>query len=339
MLECKICGRQFVKNNIVSHLKNKHNITGSEYKEKYNSPVLIQSEETKQKLSKSSTNNNIYSVQYWTRKGYSEEDAKIHISELGKKNSIRSVEYWVRQGYTVIEAKNQVAQFQSHSGKKQKASKHRWISEGYSEEDAVNIATQFLKDKSIFHKEYWMNRHDMTEKEATEKIASIQSELSGRSTKFLGKTHTEKEKRKISNSVKKHIHSVGTDKWIEHFGNFDNGRSLLEDEVYQYVKTRVSDVRNNISIDGFVVDILIDTKVIEVFGDYWHANPMIYESTDIVRYPGNKQVIVQDKWDSDNLRLESLKKCGYDVLVIWEYEWRNNLNNTQQKILDFLNDN
>jgi hypothetical protein len=70
MLECKICGRQFVKNNIVSHLKNKHNITGREYKEKYNSPVLIQSEETKQKLSKASTNNNIYSVQYWIKRGY-----------------------------------------------------------------------------------------------------------------------------------------------------------------------------------------------------------------------------------------------------------------------------
>jgi hypothetical protein len=29
----------------------------------------------------------------------------------------------------------------------------------------------------------------------------------------------------------------------------------------------------------------------------------------------------------------------HKILVVWEYDWRNNLNNIQQKILDFLDDN
>jgi hypothetical protein len=339
MLECKICGQQFVKNNIVSHIKHKHNITGAEYKEKYNSPVLIQSEETKKKLSESVTNNNYYSVQYWIKKGYSELEAREHIKLLGKKNSIRGIDFWISKGYTESEAREKVSLLQSQTGKRQKSSKHKWIAEGYSEEEAIKIASDFLKEKSFFHKEYWMNRHNLTEEESIEKISELQREFSSRSSKFSGKTRSDTEKKKISNSVKNHVYNVGVSEWIKHFGNFDNGRSLLEEEIYQYVKSRFHEVQNNISINNMVVDIVVNNKIIEVFGDYWHINPLLYEETDIVTYPGNKQILAKDKWESDNLRIDKLKKLGYDVLVVWEKDWRSDLVNTQQKILDFLYDN
>lgn len=314
-------------------------MTGAEYKEKYNSPVLIQSDETKKKLSLSVTNNNFYSVQYWMNKGMTEEDAVTHIHELGKKNSIRRIEYWVAKGYTASDARDKVKSLQSSVGKLQRSSKHKWIAEGYSQEDATKIASEYLQQKSTFHVRYWMDRHGMTEDEAKGRISSIQTELSSRSSKFLGKKRTYDSKQKISESMKAFIKKIGVDNWISHFGEFDNGRSLLEEEIFQYVKTKNSSAKHNLMICKYNVDIVVENKLIEVFGDYWHANPLLYEAADTIIYPGDARILVSDKWNFDRIRLEYLKAIGYDVLVVWESDWRKNLENTQQTILDFLYDN
>jgi len=338
MLECKVCGRQFVKNNIISHIKHKHNITGEEYKSQYNSPVLIQSDETKMKLSNAVKNNSYYSVQYWINKGMTEEDATIHIHELGKKNSMRRIEYWVAKGYTESEARDKVKSLQSSVGKLQRSSKHKWIAEGYSQEDATKIASEHLQQKSTFHIRYWMDRHGMTEDEAKGRISSIQKDLSSRSSKFLGKKRTEESKQKISEPIKTLIKKIGVDNWISHFGDFDNGRSFLEEEIFQYVKTKNCSAKHNLMIGRYNVDIVVENKLIEVFGDYWHANPLLYEEADTIIYPGDARILVSDKWNSDRIRLEYLKTVGYDVLVVWESDWRKNLEKTQQTILDFLYD-
>lgn len=65
-------------------------------------------------------------------------------------------------------------------------------------------------------------------------------------------------------------------------------------------------------------DILIDGKlVVEVFGDYYHANPSKYKATDLIsRFRG--KVEAQQIWQEDANRIEKLKLAGYKVLVVWE---------------------
>lgn len=89
-------------------------------------------------------------------------------------------------------------------------------------------------------------------------------------------------------------------------------------------------IRNKLQLDslGFkgeqkigrycVDELHLDKKIIiEVNGDYVHANPKIYKSDDIIRLYGSSYT-AEEKWDSDYHRLQMLESMGYVCLVIWE---------------------
>jgi len=58
-------------------------------------------------------------------------------------------------------------------------------------------------------------------------------------------------------------------------------------------------------------------KIIEIYGDYWHMNPNSFSINSV--NPTTKQ-LAGEKWESDSVRVKSLIKCGYSVLIIWETE-------------------
>lgn len=72
----------------------------------------------------------------------------------------------------------------------------------------------------------------------------------------------------------------------------------------------------------YYYDCLInDNKLIEVNGDYWHGNPKIYKPDDII-LKGSKtgEVVVKNKWASDNRKIKFAENLGYEVLVLWELD-------------------
>lgn len=72
-------------------------------------------------------------------------------------------------------------------------------------------------------------------------------------------------------------------------------------------------------------DILIDPNlIVEVNGDYWHGNPEIYKANDIILKGSSREILVQEKWDYDLEKLNIAKDLGYDILVIWEKDWKLN---------------
>ena len=82
--------------------------------------------------------------------------------------------------------------------------------------------------------------------------------------------------------------------------------------------------------------------IVEFNGDYWHANPKKYQANDNIRFPFGETKSAKTIWDYDDLKLQTVKKLGYDVIVIWESDYRNNpteiteqlLHTIQQKIID-----
>lgn len=72
-------------------------------------------------------------------------------------------------------------------------------------------------------------------------------------------------------------------------------------------------------VGRYVVDELNEaTKtIIEINGDYVHANPSIYAEHDIIRLPGNSYTAAE-KWENDKRKLDDLRSMGYNVIVIWE---------------------
>ena len=57
--------------------------------------------------------------------------------------------------------------------------------------------------------------------------------------------------------------------------------------------------------------------IVEINGDYVHANPKLYEAKFNVRLRG-QSFLAEEKWAADAKRSENLRRMGYTVIVVWE---------------------
>jgi G:T-mismatch repair DNA endonuclease (very short patch repair protein) len=73
--------------------------------------------------------------------------------------------------------------------------------------------------------------------------------------------------------------------------------------------------------------------IIEVNGDYWHANPGLYKKDDLLRYPGRGFVKVETIWEKDKVKKEIAENKGYKLLYIWEKDIKDLDNQTLQTFL------
>jgi hypothetical protein len=83
----------------------------------------------------------------------------------------------------------------------------------------------------------------------------------------------------------------------------------------------------------YVYDFRYNNKIIEFNGDYYHCNPLLYESD---YYNKKKEMYAKDIWILDNIKINSVKKAGFEILIIWQHEFINNPENTVTKCLKFL---
>ncbi len=65
-------------------------------------------------------------------------------------------------------------------------------------------------------------------------------------------------------------------------------------------------------------------KILEVQGDYWHCNPTRYKPGSIVKMAGLGNIIVDHIWDCDALKKRSAEKQGYQVIALWESDFKSN---------------
>lgn len=57
--------------------------------------------------------------------------------------------------------------------------------------------------------------------------------------------------------------------------------------------------------------------IIEVNGDYWHANPSIYTANDLLHYRFAK-ITAKDIWERDRIKQKLALDNKYKLLIIWE---------------------
>ncbi len=74
-----------------------------------------------------------------------------------------------------------------------------------------------------------------------------------------------------------------------------------------------------------------ENKIIEVYGDYFHANPEVYGDTpELLPYVDwHEEQIKRDK-----KRTNILLKKGYDMLILWEKDINNGL--AESMILEYI---
>ena len=114
--------------------------------------------------------------------------------------------------------------------------------------------------------------------------------------------------------------------------------SLLEELGFPYtaqlrlpnIKGAAYDERKNFVYDFFIPE---EKIIIEVNGDYWHCNPLIWESDQVVKFPSG-HFKVQEVWDRDKRKIDFAREMGYTVLVIWETDLKSDVENCKRRILD-----
>lgn len=80
-------------------------------------------------------------------------------------------------------------------------------------------------------------------------------------------------------------------------------------------------------------DFVFNKKIIEFNGDYWHTNPKIYKS-DFLNL--RKQMYAYEIWEYDKKKIKKAKEKGYNLLVIWESDYKQNKEKIIQERVEFL---
>jgi hypothetical protein len=81
-------------------------------------------------------------------------------------------------------------------------------------------------------------------------------------------------------------------------------------------------------------------KMIEYNGDQYHANPKIYEANDYPHpYHKTNNYTSESIWKKDEDKANLAHSNGYELLVIWDSDYRKDKEGTVEKCLEFLNKN
>lgn len=94
-------------------------------------------------------------------------------------------------------------------------------------------------------------------------------------------------------------------------------------------------------LDGVFSSMKIDVVnfekkiAIEFNGDFYHCNPRTWNADDF-----NKviEMTASDKWEQDRKRRFFLQKHGFQVIIVWESDWKNNRIDILSKIKKIYNE-
>jgi G:T-mismatch repair DNA endonuclease (very short patch repair protein) len=121
-----------------------------------------------------------------------------------------------------------------------------------------------------------------------------------------------------------------------HFRVKKNKKSKEEKEIFAYLnalgKYTISDDEVCIGGNKFLApDMIINGKVIvEFYGDYFHANPLMHKAEE---YIVKKGMTAQQLWEEDSKRQKMLEDVGYSVIVVWQYDFRRNREETLSNLV------
>lgn len=129
------------------------------------------------------------------------------------------------------------------------------------------------------------------------------------------------------------IEELGIDKNEVMMG--DNEMCILYDKTYNRDESELQ-----FSKGAYLYDFTYKNKIIEYNGDIYHANPSKYKSTDfpMSRFPDTRaqKWTAESIWKFDKLKNDTAVSKGYDILVIWDSEYRASRADTIEKCKRFL---
>lgn len=303
--------------------------------EKYN----VDSSVIKRVLTKSGVEivkGSAFGVNFWVKRGLTEEESKQKIKEM-KPNL---VEYWLSRGFSADESKLKTELHLMNT--------ERAFIVKHGKEDGVKLFREKkVKDGKLHSQrsvEYWINKGFSIEG-AKEKVSESQNMFS--LIKCIEKYGDEEGVR---------IFTDRQNKWQESLtknGNMKMGYSKISQELFYSIldtyeigckdKLKFATHNGEFKLDNpsggvYVYDFIdvTNNKIIEYNGDMYHANPKKYKETD-TPHPYRKNKTSLEIWESDRNKTTVANNSGYEVLVIWDSEYRwGNKEKIIKKCLNFL---
>jgi G:T-mismatch repair DNA endonuclease (very short patch repair protein) len=85
-------------------------------------------------------------------------------------------------------------------------------------------------------------------------------------------------------------------------------------------------------------DFILGNRIIEFYGDFWHANPNNHNGEDYVRNISKTSIPrkAKDIWQKDKERISQLEELGYKVMIVWENDYRKEPKRIIKQCKDFL---
>lgn len=199
-------------------------------------------------------------------------------------------------------------------------------------------AAKGASENTCWKPKYWMDKYDLTLAEAKEKVTWFQS----RNLEWFVFYYGEEEGRMRWNRKTTNWVAVMDAKSIEEKAKINEkkcwrGGSVSKGEaaLFENLMVTGAETQKAIHFNGkfFIVDYICGNKIIEYFGDYWHANPEIYAADTILK---TQKKFAAEIWERDATRIAGLKSLGYEVLVVWDEYAKKNKNETIKKCQNFL---
>jgi hypothetical protein len=338
---CEICHKSFkYKKGLSKHLSYTHKIDLREYYDKW----LKKKNEDICPICKGKTMFRNF------RDGYT----KLCKNCLNKSKFPSNKEYWIYHGYTAEDANINVIKFQSEQSKKVKNRKSNltlsyWINKGFSKEQAK----EKLKERqAVNKKENFIKRYG--EEEGTDRWRARQIQWQ----KTIRDKSPEELKRinklkgiTLENMIRKWGLIDGTEKYADWKmairGHFQKSISNISQQLFFDILALINDKENvkfgkhnkefHIFANNriYYYDFTYKNKIIEFNGDLFHANPKIFNENDFPN-PYNKHLRAKTIWEIDDIKINIAKNNNYEILVIWENDYKKDKNKEFIKCMHFL---
>lgn len=290
--------------------------------------------------------------EYWINKGYTKEESINQISKQQQKSAKcikirhgKSKKMLSEKGYSDEEIKKICLT---------PANIEFWVKKGFSEQDAKVMVSKnqsnasnhvdFKKRLLPSHVQYWINKgHSLDE--SKQKVSKHQSTFT--LEKCVEKYGDEEGRKRFTERQNKWNKSLSSN------GNMKIGYSKISQDLFYvllheyeindrdkiYFATHNKEFKLEKENGGLWIYDFTDTinkKIIEFNGDMFHANPIKYNSDDNPN-PFKKNINAKEIWNKDKLKLNIAKKHGFEVLVIWDSEYRwGNKQEVINKCINFL---
>lgn len=230
-------------------------------------------------------------------KGYFKNHKKVFLEKYGVTNPSKLDFVKIKKVNTMIENYGRTNNFQNNEIQKDAQSK-------------IDYVQVWNTNKNILSNKYGVENFSQ--------IEGVQEKISKTKKEKISKL-TPNEKRKLTENMRSKLHG-----WT----------SNLEIRVKEILNELHIPYEHNKYILGFNYDIIFKNKVIlEIQGDFWHANPKKYLEEDILNFPKKKKK-AKDIWEYDLLKKKTVEEEGYKVIYLWEFD----LNKMKKEdVVDFIN--